>query len=253
MQRRTSDWAGNVFAFAVVIVVNILSNALPINGQSMPEISAKYPSLFTLAGFTFSIWGIIYLSLLAFVIYQALPAQRDNEQLAGIARLFQVNCAANSLWIVVWHYDLLWVSMILMVIILVTLVRIYRSLLSSIDGASLAQHILMYLPFSLYTAWISVATIANLSVIQTANNWDDVAISAVGWTLLKIALAGAVGASIVLRLRDVPFVLVIAWAAYGISVKQASTPAVAGAATTLAMLALMLAIREAAVRIASRK
>ncbi|MGB5257057.1 MAG: hypothetical protein WBN44_07355, partial [Woeseiaceae bacterium] len=78
MQRQFSDWGGNIVAFSIVIIVNYLSNALPINGQSMAEISAKYPSLFTPAGFTFSIWGIIYLALLAFVIYQALPSQRGN-------------------------------------------------------------------------------------------------------------------------------------------------------------------------------
>ena len=66
MQRTLSDWGGNLVAFAIVILFNALSSALPINDQTMPEISAKYPSLFTPAGFTFSIWGVIYLALLVF-------------------------------------------------------------------------------------------------------------------------------------------------------------------------------------------
>lgn len=94
MQRPLLDWGGNLAAFMLVVVLNVLSNALPINGQTMPEISAKYPSLFTPAGFTFSIWGVIYVALLLFVIYQALPSQRNNETIAGISRLFQINCVA---------------------------------------------------------------------------------------------------------------------------------------------------------------
>ena len=249
MQRQFLDWGGNIVAFLLVILVNFLSNALPINGQSMTEISAKYPSLFTPAGFTFSIWGVIYLALLAFVIYQALPAQRDNPAIARISRLFQINCAANAMWLIVWHYDLLNLSLLVMLVMLVTLALIYRSLLGVLDGAPTAQHLALHLPFSLYTGWITLATIANFSAVQTGNGWDNVFLTAVSWTLLKLAFAGAIGATVVLRYRDPVFVLVVAWAAYGISVMQSATPAVSGAATSLALLSLLLAAREGVSRL----
>ena len=232
------------------MLANVLSNALPINGQSMPEISAKYPSLFTPAGMTFSIWGVIYFALLVFVVYQALPSQRNNEELARISWLFKINCAANATWIVAWHYDLLALSLLIMFVILATLILIYRSLMANIERATWLQHLVVHLPFSLYCGWITVATIANVSVLQTAYNWDNIGIDAVNWTLLKIALAGAIGASVILRLRDVAFVAVIAWGAYGISIKQAATPAVAGSATAVALLALMLIVREGVFRLA---
>ncbi len=249
MRRPLSDWGGNIAAFMLVVVFNIMSNALPINGQTMPEISAKYPSLFTPAGFTFSIWGLIYLALLLFVVYQALPSQRNNETVAGISRLFQANCLANASWIVAWHYDLLNVSLLIMLVLLVTLVLIYRRLLGAIERASLTRHLLLHLPFSLYTGWITLATIANLSAVQTGNGWDNIGLTAVSWTLLKLALAGTIGATIVLRFGDAVFVLVVAWAAYGISVMQSATPAVSGAATTLSLLALMLAAVEGVSRL----
>ncbi len=252
MQRPISDWGGNLVAFALVIFLNVLSNALPINGQTMPEISAKYPSLFTPAGITFSIWGLIYLALLVFVIYQALPAQRTNATLSGISSWFKINCVANATWIVVWHYDLLAVSLVLMLVILVTLVHIYRELLKHIDEAGIVQHVSLYLPFSLYTAWITVATIANISVLQTGFGWDDVGLTAVQWTLVKLALAGAIGATVIARTRDAAFVLVIAWAAYGIYVKQSATPAVSGAALTLSLLSLLLAANEGLARLRHR-
>jgi benzodiazapine receptor len=233
LTRDTKDWGGNIAAFLLVIVMNVLSNALPINNQTMPVISAKYPSLFTPAGFTFSIWGVIYLALLVFVIYQALPAQRENQSIAGISRLFQINCIANAIWIVVWHYDLLAISVLVMLVILATLILIYRKLIG--------DRLILRLPFSLYTAWISLATIANISALQINSGWDDIGMSAIQWTLVKLAFAGAVGASVIVKLRDIAFVLVVAWAAYGISVMQVDTPAVAGAAMTLSLLGLMLA------------
>jgi hypothetical protein len=234
--RDIKDWGGNIVAFLLVIVMNVLSNALPINNQTMSVISAKYPSLFTPAGFTFSIWSVIYLALLTFVVYQSLPAQRQNQSIAGISRLFQINCIANATWIVVWHYELLAVSVLVMFVILATLVLIYRKLIG--------DALILRLPFSLYTAWISLATIANISALQINSGWDDTGMSAVQWTLLKLALAGAIGTSVILKLRDIPFILVVAWAAYGISVMQVDTPAVAGAALSLCYLALMLGGRE---------
>jgi len=244
MRRSLPDWGGNLAAFAVVILLNVLSNALPINGQTMPEISAKYPSLFTPAGFTFSIWGVIYLALLVFVVWQALPAQRGSAKVAGISKYFQLNCLANAVWIVVWHYDLLVLSLVVMLVILATLILIYRSLIASIDTAPFVEHIVLYLPFSLYTGWITLATIANLSVLQYSSGWDNVWLTAVQWTLLKLAVVGAIGARMVLRHRDIPFALVVAWGAYGISVMQSATPEVSGAATTLSLLALILAAAD---------
>ncbi len=244
MRRSLPDWGGNLAAFAVVILLNVLSNALPINGQTMPEISAKYPSLFTPAGFTFSIWGVIYLALLVFVVWQALPAQRGSAKVAGISKYFQLNCLANAVWIVVWHYDLLVLSLVVMLVILATLILIYRSLIASIDTAPFVEHIVLYLPFSLYTGWITLATIANLSVLQYSSGWDNVWLTAVQWTLLKLAVVGAFGARMVLRHRDIPFALVVAWGAYGISVMQSATPEVSGAATTLSLLALILAAAD---------
>jgi len=249
MQRRLTDWGGNLVAFSLMIVLNVLSNTLPINNQTMPEISAKYPSLFTPAGFTFSIWGVIYLFLLIFVIYQAMPSQRSNATLAAISRPFQLGCLANGSWILAWHFDFLNLSLLIMLVLLVTLILVYRVLLQEVQRASVVQHLALHLPFSLYTGWITLATLANVSAVQTGNGWDDIGLTAISWTLLKLAVAGAIGATVVLRFGDAVFILVVAWAAYGISVMQYATPVVSGGATTLSLLALILAANEAVSRL----
>ena len=236
MKRSIHDWGGNLAALALVFLLNVLSNALPINGQTMPEISAKYPSLFTPAGFTFSIWGVIYLALLVFVVWQALPAQRSNETLAKLSVPFKINCIANASWIVVWHYDLLAVSLAVMLVILATLVQIYRI----VSG----NRLLMTIPFSLYTGWISLATIANLSALQIGWGFDDIFLTAINWTHIKLALVAALGATMLVRYRDIAFALVVCWAAWGIFVFQAETPAVSGAALTLSIAVAFLVVAE---------
>ena len=249
MERSNLDWGGNLVAFAIMILLNVLSNAVPLNGQTMTAISAKYSSLFTPAGFTFSIWGVIYLALLVFVVWQALPAQRHNDKVASISTYFKINCLANALWIVVWHYDLLALSLVVMLIILSTLVLIYRTLIADIDSAPFIQHLALYLPFSLYAGWITVATVANASVLQTGNGWDDLLLTSMQWTLAKLALAGAIGTTVIVRLRDPVFAVAVAWAAFGIATKQSATAAVSGAATMLSLLLLFLVVREGASRL----
>ena len=240
MQRNFSDWGGNILIFIGVLVVNGMANGIPLGGQTTGEISAKYPALFTPSGFTFAIWGLIYLALTAFIVYQALPAQRSNERIAAISRYFKLSCLANASWIFVWHFDLLGFSMLLMLVILGSLIVVYRGLGNVDKTVPLVERIFVQWPFSLYLGWISVATIANFSAVQLGWGFDDVLGGAVFGTQIKLALAGAIAAIVLVRRDDLIYALVVAWAAFGISVKQAATPEVSGAALMLTVLILLL-------------
>jgi len=248
MQRSILDWGGNILAFALVVAVNALANALPLGSQTTGQVSANYSSLFTPAGYVFSIWGLIYAGLTAFIVYQALPAQRSNPRLAAMQVAFVANCVANALWLFLWHYDLIVASLVVMLVILVTLVWIYRALDIGRADVTPAERWLVHLPFSIYTAWISVAAIANLSAVQVARGWTGIGFDAITWTVIKIALAGAIAATVLFRRRDIAFVLVVVWAGAGIAVKQAATPMVAGAATTVAVLGILLVVAETVTR-----
>ena len=241
MERKFADWGGSIIAIIAVLAVNYLSNAVPLGGMTQKEISDLYPSLFTPASFTFAIWGVIYLALAGFVIYQAVPAQRNNALVARVSQLFILSCIANIAWIFCWHYGLLALSVVIMLVILYILITIYRALGIAIHPATWSERLFLYLPFSLYTGWITVATIANISVLQTAYGWDNVGLDATSWTLLKLALVAVVAALVVLFRNDVVYGLVIAWAAFGIMSKQVDTPAVVGAATTLVAAAILFA------------
>ena len=240
MERKLGDWAGNIVALVIVIVVNALANVLRFGGQTTGAVSDKYHSLFTPAPFTFSVWSPIYLGLALFVVFQSMPSQRRNMALAGISNWFKIGCAANALWMFVWHLEWIMVALLLMIVLLVSLVAIYRRI--GDQGWQVRW------PFSLYLGWISVATIANASAMQSALAWNNLGMTEISWTLLKLAIAGAVTAVVVLRKSDIVYGLVVAWAAFGIAAGQAAIPAVAGAATLLLYIILALAIYEFAAR-----
>jgi hypothetical protein len=244
MERSNADRGGIIAAFILVILFNSLANALPLGGVSTGEVSARYPSLFTPAGFTFGIWGVIYLALGVFTIWQALPGQRSNAVIARISGPFIANCAANIAWLFAWHYELLWLSLLFMLVILGTLLLIYREVTAEYPQTR-AELLILRMPFSIYLGWITVATIANITCVQVGMGWESAGLSAVDWTLLKLGIAGAIGAVVIARVKDIAYILVIAWAAFGVASNQADTPAVAGAATTLAILAVLLALNEA--------
>ena len=237
VQRSMIERAAAIAALVLVLAVNWAANALPLAGLRTGEVSAIYESYFTPAGITFAIWSVIYTGLLLYAIYQALPARRDEARLAPIGRLFVANCVLNSAWLFAWHHQFLLVSLVLMLCVLATLVLIYRHLGSGNDVSPLVR-----IPFTLYLAWICVATLANASALQTSLQWNDALLSHVHWTLAKIALAAAIGAGVCLLRRDPIFILVISWAAYGISVKQSAVPEVHGAAIAVSILGVLLAV-----------
>lgn len=119
----------NFGAFLLTVIVNALSNILPLNGRTTGEISDLYLNLFTPAGYVFSIWGIVYLLLLIFVLYQMLPQQREAAFLHKISFLFVLSSVANVSWLFLWHYEQITLSIVPMFVLLVTLISIYSLVL----------------------------------------------------------------------------------------------------------------------------
>ncbi len=241
MARSIQDRLGSTVAFFVAILFNFLANALPLGGKTTGEISDRYESLFTPAGFTFAIWGIIYLGLTAFIVRQWFVRASDPYALSKIKTPFLVNCLANAGWIVAWHYDQLFLSMGIMLVILWTLIQI-NTLISrdaSLRGGT--DYVLIALPFSIYFGWISVATIANVSVIQSAYGWNDVLLSEQTWTILKLLIASYFGYKWGWKARRPAFLLVITWASFGVSVANSDESVIRAFAQILSVSAFLTA------------
>jgi translocator protein len=210
----------NVLAFILVVAVNGLANSLPINNQTTGAVSDKYPVLFTPAGYVFSIWGLIYLGLLAFVIYQALPGQRNNPRLERVGYWFFWSCIFNSIWIFLWHYELMLWSVLVMGGLLVSLIMVYLRLETGRSRVAAVEMFLARLPFSIYLGWISVATIANVSVLLFTLGWDGIGLVEQVATVILLAIGSLLGFLMSRRHADVAYPLVLAWAFAGIVVNQ---------------------------------
>lgn len=231
----------NVLAVMAVIVINGLANALPLNGQTTGEISDRFQVYFVPAGYVFSIWGLIYLALVAFAVYQALPAQRDNPRLRGIGYLFALSCLANIAWLFLWHYEIFPLTLVAMFALLLLLIAIYLRLGIGRAQVPAAEKWLVHVPFSIYLGWITVATIANVTSLLDYLNWSGWGLSPEAWTVIMLVAAVGIASAVSLTRGDVAYMLVIVWALAGIAVKHVGTPVVATAAwVTTALAALML-------------
>ena len=230
MKKITSYQIITILATLLTIIVNGLANALPINGQGTGEISDRFAVLFVPAGYVFSIWGLIYLALIAYTVYQALPAQRDNHLLKKIAPAYWIGSAANIIWIFLWHYEVFPLTLVFMIAILTALLYIYRQLSETRSGLDKNQKLFVRLPFSIYLGWISVATIANVAQVLFYLNWGGWGISPAAWTVIMLMIAAILGLLMQLREHDWLFVLVLVWAFVGIAVKQSDMALVANVA-----------------------
>jgi hypothetical protein len=242
----------NVITLAITLVMNTLANTLPLNGRTTGEISDRFSAnLFAPAGYVFSIWGVIYLGLLAFVAYQLTPAGRRSPAVRLVGGWFAVSCIANALWIVVWHYEIFPATMVAMLVLLVSLAAIVARLGAPRAASSAADRLLVYLPFSVYIGWISVATIANASIFLLDQGWDGAPLPPPVWALLLLAGATGLGAWMVLRRGDLAYAAVLVWAFIGIAIKQAAVPWVPpGAYAGVAVLVALVGWRLARGRIA---
>ena len=209
----------NIFALGTVLTINALANILPINGVTTGEVSDTFPSLFTPAGYVFSIWGLIYTLLLVFVVYQALPSQKDNPRLERLGYWFALSCAFNVSWLLAWHYGAIGLSQLLMFGILASLIVCYLRLGIGEREVSRTEALAVHLPFSVYLGWITVATVANTSITFLNYGVTGGALAPL-WTVVAITAATGVGYLVLRNRRDVAFNLVLVWAFAGIAVKQ---------------------------------
>jgi len=215
----------NGVLFLLVLAINALANILPLNGMTTGEIAQMYPNLFTPADFTFAIWGLIYFALAWFVLYQAglLPGIRpDPGVVRAIGWLFALASLANVAWIFAWHYLLVALSLVFMLMLLISLISLYTRIRQR-DPASRAETWFVRIPFSLYLGWISVATIANITVTLVNYNWNGFGLPPELWTIVVILLADVLALLMLLTRDDRWYAAVILWALYGIYVQHVTT------------------------------
>lgn len=230
----------NIVAVAATIAVNALANILPLNGRATGDIADSVNVMIQPAGYVFGIWSLIYLGLVAFAIFQALPSQRSNPRLERVGWWFVISCAANIGWLFLWHYGQLALSLAAMLVLLGSLIEVYRRLEIGRSDVGAAERWTVRAPFSIYLGWISVATIVNAAVTLTVLGWNGFGIGAEGWTIIMLAVAVALAALVKRARGDNLYLLVLAWAFAGIALRNAALLPVSIAAWIAAALVLLL-------------
>lgn len=235
-----------VLALAGVITVNGLANALPLNGVGTGQLSDELPNFFVPAGITFAVWGLIYLLLAGYVgavVMDAFSGRAGSAWTATDAALFLANAAANIGWIFAWHWRLVRLALLLMIVILATLIlleeRNFRRLKA---GASLGiakpfRRFLLSAPINVYLGWIMVASIANATALLVSLGWNGWGLDPRIWAVIVIDVATILAVSLVLYRRAIAAPLVVVWAFAGIVIKRL---AIDGAATRAVWLSALI-------------
>lgn len=232
-------------ATLAVLAVNAAAILLPLNGVRTEELSARYPTGFTPAGWVFSIWSVIYLGLLALSAWAIAAPGRSAQRLSNIRVPYLVSCAANASWLVLWHFEQILPSVLVMLILLASLIVIYTRL-RKMPAGSRTEAFAIDLPFSLYLGWITTASIANVATWLFAIGRYPVGLQMDEWAVASVTLAIAIYVAVGVLTRDAVYVSVFAWAALGIAYQPLPTSepvrliASVGAAVAATLVILLL-------------
>jgi len=243
----------NLLSFAAVIVVNYLSNSLPLNGKTPGELSDEYPNLFVPAGLTFAIWGVIYTILLIWVLVQTIGLfnRKLREQampgVENVGWVFAFTCIVNVMWLFAWHWGEIGLSVVIMVSLLVRLAYLNEKILNGRAKVNALEKRIAHTAFGLYQGWITVALIANVTAFLVAFGWQGFGIPDATWAVLMIAVGAGLAIFITLSRNMIFHGMAVAWALLGIYLKRnaaGDAELVAYAALTgLALVLIAIAMR----------
>ena len=210
-----------IVATISTIAFNALAAAGLVNGVTPAQISERYQTILTPAGYAFSIWSLIYLSVTAFAVYQVLPA--NLLRFRRVRSVFIITCLLNCGWIYFWHRDQIAVCLVLIIALLASLILM---LVFLGRPKSAVESLFTTLPFGIYSGWVTAASLINVLIFL---KYERVELSPVDWNVLGISLmllAAAFAVVVRLKLKNYFYPLAIAWALTAIAIKQGSNTAI---------------------------
>ena len=215
---KKSLFVGSLIATLAMVGVNVLSMFPIINGLRTQDVSDAYPNLFTPSGITFSIWGVIYLFALIFILFQLFSKQKlvkkDQASLQTINKIYIITCLLNATWLITWQFKIFWLSVIIMVGLLLGLISIMRE----IKKSTITRGLRFWLnsTFGFYLGWIMVATIANVTVLLVSSGWEAFGNIAEWWTVAILAVGALLGSITTLVFKNIYCSATLVWGYVGI-------------------------------------
>ena len=202
--------------FVFMIVMNVLANLLPINGETTGGVSFMYPNLFQPSGSTFSIWGILYLFLGGIVIYfftkWNTPINELSSNVSLLLYLFGLSSLLNVVWLLLWHHHQIVLSTIVIIFLLLTLLLV--------SHYAKDAHWLLRTGFSMYAGWITIATIANITIALVSKGVPSFDQRAIILTIVILVIGAIIGILYTLLQKDFVFGLVFIWAYVGLLMRH---------------------------------
>jgi hypothetical protein len=228
------------------IAFNTLSNFFPLNGINVGQLSNTVFAAVQIipANYAFAIWGLIYLGLIAFAIYQFQPSQRQNPILQRSGYLLVFASVAQCAWIYFFLARLFPLSVIAMLGVLLPLIGLYQRLGIGQQRVSRQEQWFIHIPISIYLGWITVATVVNVAIALYSINWNGWGITPPIWTVMMMMISTVIAALVYVQRHDVAFTLVIVWALVAIAIRQIDTPLIAVAGLIMAIGLTLLSARQ---------
>lgn len=241
MTKDSTRQIGIIVATIVMIVGFVFSRVFPNDLMPITEVNNKFSIYFVPASYTFSIWGLIFLGLVAYSIYQALPAQKTNKYLRRIGWWYVGGSLSLVAWTYFWRYQLFVLMMVAMIGVLISLLSIYQKLNIGLETKSRGMRFLVHIPFSIFLGWITMATIANVAQVFDFLGWTGYGISAKIWTVVLIVMALIIAELTAFNRQDLAYLAVFVWSFIGIAVEQVGVSPIFEAACVAAMFVVIIA------------
>ncbi len=215
-----------LIAILATLTINVLSNFFPPQGANIGEIAntTLLEVQITPANYAFAIWGLIYIGLIAYGVYQLRSTQRRDPTLQRVSSLLIVACVAQIAWVYLFTTKLFWLSVVAMLVILLALIGAYLQLGVGKVKVLRDRLWLAHIPISVYLGWISVATVVNIASALYISNWDGWGINATNWTAIMLVVATAIASIVAIQRKDVAFTCVFIWAYVAIALRHIDKP-----------------------------
>lgn len=233
---------GVILATVVMLVNSVLASAIPYNGVTTLEASKSISIYFIPARYVFSIWGLIFLGLLVYTVYQALPPQKDNVILRRMGWWYVAGIGAFSAWMFFFHFQNYLFSTVMMISLLISLIVIYEKLGTGKIQVSRGMRYLVQVPFSLFLGWITMSTIGNLANLLQYFDWNGLGIDAKIWAVVMMVVTIVIAELTAFNRQDLVYLAVFVWAFIGIAVNHRGVTPVFEAACVSAAIVIIITV-----------
>ncbi|MFM9877499.1 MAG: tryptophan-rich sensory protein [Rhodoglobus sp.] len=247
--RQVTVAASAVFALIGAFVGSGAAGGTPIQNAAGRALAAD-ATLIAPATPAFSVWSVIYLGLIVYAVWQLLPAQSSAERHRRLGYWIAASLVLNAFWILSIQYDLLPLSVPIIVVLLAVLVQAFLQAIAY-PPTSVADGIITDATIGLYLGWVCVATAANVTALLVASGFTGWGLPPELWSVVVVIVAGAVGVAlaIVSRGRISPALTLgwgLGWVAVG---RLGGEPASLATGITAVLAAVVVLIAPIAIRL----